>query len=172
MPADNEHLQRIREQYLRSSGDSIPLFQVVLSVAEEIGLDPALGLLEQCVIQKRVAWLDKNLPRLTRTDNPFMDGYRLFYEEYLHVSIPEYGEIVEQTPSRLVTRWWNRCPTLEACQHFGLDTRRVCRRVYHQPVQVMLSRINPELVFVRNYAAIRPYTAYCEEGFVLGPLGS
>jgi hypothetical protein len=165
----SEHLKHIREQYSHSSGDSIPLFELVLAIAEEIGLDPALGLLEQCVIQKRLAWLEKNLPRITRTSNPFMDGYRLFYEEYLYVAIPEHGEIVEQSPTRLVTRWWNACPTLEACQHLGLDTRRVCRRVYHQPVQLMLSRIHPGLVFVRNYEAIRPYTPYCEEGFVLGP---
>jgi hypothetical protein len=64
-------------------------------------------------------------------------------------------------------RWWNPCPTLEACVRLGLDTRTVCRQAYHQPVQVMLSRLDPRLRFERNYEALRPYVSYCEERIVL-----
>jgi hypothetical protein len=60
-------------------------------------------------------------------------------------------------------RWWNACPTLDACTKLGLDTREVCRKAYQCPVQEFLKRIHPKLRFDRNYEHIRPYAAYCEE---------
>jgi hypothetical protein len=99
-----------------------------------------------------------------------MDAFQLFYLDYLQLSIPSNGEIVESSPSRLVTRWWNACPTLRACQAYGLETRMICRLAYHAPVQVFLDRIDPRLEFHRNYAALRPHTAYCEEIIALRPL--
>ncbi len=162
-----DHYQLIRKQYKNKTEDSIELFRTVSSVADEIGLDRALAYLEQCVIEKRLAWLDKNLASVDKTSDPVLDGYRLFFEGYLRVSVPEDGEIVEKTKRKMVMRWWNQCPTLEACQKLGLDTREICRKVYHQPVQEFLSRVHPKLRFERNYNELRPYTVYCEEIIVL-----
>jgi len=162
LPMDG-HYHLINQHYLNSRGDSTELFQVILSVADEVGMDKALGYLEQCVIAKRRAWLDQNLDKLERTDDPVFDAYRLFYEVYLRVSTPADGEIVERTKSKMVTRWRNHCPTLDACVKLGLDTREVCRKAYHRPVQEFLSRIDPRLKFERNYAGLRPQAAYCEE---------
>jgi hypothetical protein len=117
-------------------GDSAQLLQTVLSVAEGVGLDRALACLEGCVVEKRLSWLDSNLESLESTGDPVLDGYRLFFEVYLGLSIPEDGEIVEHSESKLVMRWWNRCPTLE---------------------------VHPGLRFDRNYEALRPHTPYCEE---------
>jgi hypothetical protein len=167
MPMD-EHYQLIRERYQKSRGDSTELFETVLSVASETGLERALAYLEQCVIEKRLGWLQENLGNLPRTADPVFDGYRLFYEFYLGVSVPEDGEIIEKSEHRIVTRWWNKCPTLEVCQMLGLDTREICKAAYHQPVQEFLEQINPKLRFERNYDRLRPYTAYCEEIIVLG----
>jgi hypothetical protein len=150
-------------QYRNSGGDLTRLFQTLLSLAGEIGWDAALGCLERCVVEKRLAWLDKNLGTLERTGHPLLDGYKAFYEVYLGVSIPEHGEIVGASDKKLVTRWWNHCPTLEACRKLGLDTREICKKVYHAPVQVFLAEIDPRLRFARNYAALRPYAPYCEE---------
>ena len=107
--------------------------------------------------------MDRNLKAIEKTGNPLIDGYKLFYESYLGLSIPQDGEIIEKTNRRLVTRWWNRRPTLEACQKLGLDIREICKKVYHKPVQVLLSKIDPRLRFKRNYQALRPYAPYCEE---------
>ena len=163
----DEHYSLINRHYLNFQGDSTELFQVILSVADEVGVDKALAYLEQCVIAKRMAWLEKNLDRLERTDDPVFDAYRLFYEIYLRVSIPTDGEIVERTEHKLVTRWWNHCPTLDACVKLGLDTREVCRKAYHRPVQELMARIDPKLRFERNYTALRPHAAYCEEIIIL-----
>ena len=75
-------------------------------------------------------------------------------------------------------RWWRRvtrrssgtpcnpCDTLEACRELGLETREVCRALYEKPVQFLISQLDPELRFVRNYHHIRPEASECEEGIV------
>ena len=119
--------------------------------------------MERCVIEKRLTWAKAHLSEAKKTDNPVLDGYRWFYEKYLGLSIPGNGEIVELSEQRIVSRWWNPCPTLEACKRFGLDTRVICRKAYHQPVQEFLIQLHPGLRFERNYNYLRPHTAYCEE---------
>ncbi len=161
----------IAYQYRNSGGDYTELFQTVLSLAGEMGWDNAWDCLERCVVEKRLAWLDEALETLPRTGDPLLDGYKAFYEVYLGVSVPEQGGIVEATDKRLVTRWWNQCPTLDACRKLGLDTREICRKVYHEPVQVFLAKIDPRLRFARNYAALRPYAPYCEEIITLETQG-
>jgi hypothetical protein len=159
----NHHLERIRQKYKDSGSDHTELFETILAVAEETGMDAALRCLEQCAAEKRLEWLDEQEESIPRTGNPVLDAYHAFYEMYLGVSIPHGGEAIELTRTKLVMRWWNECPTLEACRKFGLDTRDVCRKVYHQPVQEFLERIDPRLKFDRNYDALRPHTEYCEE---------
>ena len=153
----------VKYHYTHSVGDTTRLFETILSLSRETSLELALECLERCVTEKRLAWLDANLARLERTASPLLDGYRLFYQVYLGISAPADGAIVEQDERCMVMRWWNPCPTLAACQKLGLDTRQVCRLAYHRPVQAFLSRIDPRLRFERNYAALRPYTPYCEE---------
>ena len=153
----------IKQQYENSAGDSTALFQTILAIAEEIGLEAALGYLQQAVSEKRLSWIEHHLSALPRSGYVLQDGFQAFFERYLGLSIPRDGEIVEATPTRIVLRWWNECPTLNACSKLGLDTRTVCRQAYHQPVNDMLQRIDPRLRFERNYESIRPYMPYCEE---------
>jgi len=159
----DSHRHLIKEKYRASGFDSTELFQTVLSVAEETGLDRALQYLEECVTEKRLLWIEKNLSREERTGSALRDGYRIFYQSYLGASLQDDVEIVESTDTKMVARWQNRCPTLEACKALNLDTREICRKVYHRPVQAFLSAIDPRLRFDRNYCALRPHTPYCEE---------
>lgn len=160
-------ISEIRRQYQLSSKDSSTLFQAILAAARQIGLADALAVLEQCVLDKRTTWLQANFPAFQTSHDPIHDAYRLFYEAYLGVSAPRDGEIVEKTDRKLVMRWWNPCPTLEACQRFSLDTRQVCHLAYHRPVQIFLTLIHPDLHFERNYGCLRPHTSYCEEMILL-----
>jgi hypothetical protein len=165
---NENYYKLIRKKYVNKGEDHTKLFQTILSITNEIGLDRALKYLEKCVIDKRLGWLDENLKNLEKFNKPINDAFRIFYEIYLGVSIPKDGEIVEKTDNKLVTRWWNFCPTLEVCKRFGLDTREICMKVYHEPVQVFLSRIDSGLRFDRNYDCIRPRVRYCEEMITLG----
>ena len=160
---EDKYYQVILEKYRNKKTDFSELFQAILSVGDEVGLEKALGYLERCVIEKRLRWLDERVDRMERTGNDVGDAYRIFYEKYLGISVPKNGEVVDKTNKKMVMRWWNYCPVLEACNKFGLDTRVVCKKAYHKPVQVFLSRINPKLKFDRNYDSIRPYMPYCEE---------
>ena len=158
----------IKQEYENTARrNSTQLLRTVLSVANEIGLDRALASLEHCVVEKRLAWLDRNPERLGQTGDPVLDGYRLFFESYLGLSIPDDGEIIEHSQRTMITRWWNPCSTLEACKELGLDTREICRKAYHRPVQEFLSRVHPRLRFERNYDALRPHAPYCEEIIIL-----
>ena len=162
-----EHYQRIKREYETLQGDSVPLFRVILGAATEIGMPAALAHLERCVTEKRLAWLHANRGEARIEHDPVTDGYMWFFERYLGLSVPQDGEIVEHTGSRMLMRWWNPCPTLEACRRLGLDTREVCRRAYQQPVEAFLQQIHPGLRFGRDYARLRPYGACCEEYLTL-----
>ena len=162
-----DYYQLIQQQYQNTRGDSTELFNLIVRVSNEIGTDQALAYLERCVVEKRLAWLTANQGEVVASSDAVMGAYHCFYEGYLRLSIPRDGEIIELTEKRLVTRWWNPCPTLEACQKLGLDTREVCKKAYHRPVQEFLKVINPKLRFDRNYENIRPHAAWCEEIIVL-----
>jgi hypothetical protein len=163
----DKYYQFILERYQNKESHFGKLFQTILSTANEIGLERALGYLERCVIEKRLGWLDDALNKIEKSQNAVEDGYRIFYERYLGISVPRDGEIVEKTDRKIVMRWWNYCPVLEGCKKFGLDTKVVCKKAYHRPVEVFLSRIHPNLRFDRNYDHIRPYAPYCEETITL-----
>ena len=162
-----EYYQLIKQQYLNTRGDSTELFNLILQASTEIGMDQALAYLEQCVIEKRLVWLKENCTEKARADDPLMEGYHWFYERYLRISVLADGEIIEQSEKRLVMRWRNHCPTLDACQKLGLDTREVCMKAYERPVEEFLKAIHPKLRFERNYEHIRPYAAFCEEIILL-----
>ncbi len=164
---DPDYYQIIKDQYARSRGDSTELFRTILAAALIIGMQPALGCLEACVVEKRTAWFERNRPSIEPSGDVLRDAFKLFYDGYLGLSIPRDGEIIEANQRWITARWWNPCPTLEACRKFGLDTREICFKVYDRPVQALLALIDPRLRFRRNYQALRPYYGYCEESIEL-----
>lgn len=145
------------------------MFRGILQIAGRAGLAEALACLEDCVTEKRLAWFAEHRGEFELSGRPLLDGYTLFYERYLGLAVSRDGEIVSTTDTRVVTRWWNPCPTLDACRALGLDTREICRAVYHRPVQALLQRLDPRLRFLRNYDALRPHAPYCEEIIALEP---
>ena len=162
--------QHIKYQYENSQGDSAALFQEILRVSKEIGLDEALSILERCVTEKRLAWAKAHLAEMDLTGHLVLDGYRWFYKKYLSVSVPGDGEMIELSEKRIISRWWNPCPTLEACKSFGLDTRVICKKAYHKPVQAFIEQLHPVLRFERYYDCLKLHMAYCEEMIFLDDL--
>ena len=69
----DKYYQVILGKYRNKERDFDGLFQAILSVADEIGLEKA----------------------------------RIFYEEYLGISVPKDGEVVDKTDKKMVIRWWN-----------------------------------------------------------------
>jgi hypothetical protein len=60
--------------------------------------------------------------------------------------------VVHESKDEIVWASTNRCSTLDACLEIGLDTRKVCRAVYEKSTQVLISRLDPQLRFLREYA--------------------
>jgi hypothetical protein len=67
--------QRIKFYYENARGDSTELFREILRVSDEIGLDEALAILEQCVIERRLAWAHVHLAEAKMTGQPVLEGY-------------------------------------------------------------------------------------------------
>lgn len=155
--------EQIRNEYRGRRRDSTGLFKIILSVADDIGMDQALEILEECVNEKWQEWLDKRLPSMPRSGDPLKDGYSILFEEFIGRSKGKDGVEVVSSDRKLMMRWTFNCHILEACMELGLDTREICKKVYNRPSQEFLSRIDPRLRFDRNYEELRPYGPYCEE---------
>jgi tRNA(adenine34) deaminase len=124
--------------------------------------DHQLDLLSQQMSEKRRAWFEANQPNLNLDTGSLLDqAYRVFLTK-LSLT-PSDAPIVKKDSSRLVIHSKNFCPTLEACNILGLDTRRVCARLTEEPMNALLKQINPRLHFSRSYTSIRPHASYCEE---------
>ena len=136
-----------------------------LSQLKEAGAE-AFVQREKEILEKRLAWWEANRERLIREGwehlSTLDQAYRTFFIEYLGLN-PKEVPIIERTENRLVIHSHNFCPVHHACQVLEMDTRKVCKTIYEQPVTVFLQQIHPGLCFKRNYEAIRPYTWYCEE---------
>jgi hypothetical protein len=127
-----------------------------------MGKHEAWKILEDLVADKRLDWLNERRIAPEADANAVQRAFTLFYRQYLGARDEEL-EIVERKPDRITVRCRNPCPTLEACEKLGMDTRYVCRAVYERPTQAFFSRIHPRLRFARNYDRIRPHAQFCEE---------
>lgn len=153
----NTERQRLREE------DFIRLLKYLKETSKLIGKKKAMGILEKLVAEKRLNWLKENKCRLNlkmKNSISFID--KVFYKRFYKLAYKD-REVVKKNKYILVTRWFNYCPVLEACKALDLDTREICRNIYHKPNQIFLSEINPKLKFKRNYNKIRPHANYCEE---------
>ncbi|MEM1623291.1 MAG: hypothetical protein QW780_00970 [Sulfolobales archaeon] len=94
------------------------------------------------------------------------DVVNTFYMDFLRLQ-REHVEVVRVSECEVVTRCRNPCPILSLALKRGLDTRYVCREVSEPVCRYVLRKLNPDLVFERNYGRIRPYSESCEERIAL-----
>jgi len=123
----------------------------------------SLGQIEMEVAQKRVDWVKAHYPSLE--GGPAISPRRAFemlFFEYMGLGEADLS-VGWETEDEIVWLSRNPCPTQEACQELGLDTRKVCRRAYEKSTQAFLSELDPQLRFLRSYAEIRPYAGHCRE---------
>ncbi len=121
--------------------------------------------LEAAVIEKRLRWCHDSLELPPGASVTPRLGYETLLFGYLGLI---EGDVPVASESDTSITWLsrNRCPTLDACVRLGLPTSVVCRAVYEKPTQALLSRIDPELRFVRDYGELRPDHDHCKEMIV------
>jgi hypothetical protein len=116
--------------------------------------------------KKRLEWYSREGKRLRLKGSEVRRAYEMFLLSYLGLD-PGEVPVVYEDERKITWRSYNLCPTLEACRSLGLDTKEICRESQEEPVQALISQLNPCLVFRRNYDSIRPYAPYCEESIEL-----
>ena len=122
--------------------------------------------LESEVAKKRLLWFKSHYNDLNRTHLPSpRQAYELVFFEYMGLAEAEVP-ILSESVTKIVWSSQNACPTLEACQILGLDTRKVCRAIYEKSTQALVSQLDPQLRFHRSYEEIRPYSHHCKEMIV------
>lgn len=102
-------------------------------------------------------------PRKAETMNELLD---LFYYKFLRLE-KKHVEVVRISDDELVTISRNPCPLLRLTLFLGLDTRYTCKLISEPVCRYVLKRVNPKLVFERNYDYIRPYKDGCMERIYL-----
>lgn len=122
--------------------------------------------LEREVARKRVQWFAESQDNADLCDRPSpREACDLFLSEYLGLSEADV-QIVYETESEIEWLSRNSCPTLRACEELGLRTSQVCRAVYEKSTQALLSQLDPQLRFLRDYREIRPHSNHCRERIV------
>ena len=118
------------------------------------------------IAQKRLAWLRQHEPLANRYEHPTpRQAFELLFFDRMGLA-PDELPIVSESETEIVWRSINRCPTLEAVQALGLDTRVVCRATTEKSTQAFVSQLDPQLRFLRSYETIRPYADHCREMIV------
>ena len=112
--------------------------------------------------RKRLDWWERNKDNLRLSGSLPKQASKMVLFECLGIN-PKEIKIIHDSQTKISWQARNFCPVVEACRRLGLETKEVCREVYQEPVQVLISRLNPNLFFSRNYDRIRPYAEYCEE---------
>jgi tRNA(adenine34) deaminase len=120
--------------------------------------------MENEISRRRVAWLSRNRPATSTSISP-RQAFELLFFDQMGLARDELTVIFE-TDTEIVWRSFNRCPTLEATQQLGIDTRKICRAINEKATQAFVSQLDPQLRFLRSYEKIRPYTNYCEERII------
>ncbi len=110
---------------------------------------------------KRRKWLGCRARRDAETWTP-REAFELLLIEYMGLT-RDTVPIVSEKEDEIVWDSMNECPTLDACNRLGLDTKVVCRDVYEKSTQAFLSDLDPQLRFWRSYDLIRPHAPACRE---------
>jgi hypothetical protein len=94
------------------------------------------------------------------------DIYKFFYLDFLKISKDDC-KIVEINNLKLVTRCTNKCPILDLSLLLDIDTLNSCKKISEGPCKFFLRKLDKNIIFIRNYAHIRPYKKDCEETIIL-----
>jgi hypothetical protein len=106
--------------------------------------EAALRALNEDSVQRRTAWFEENKSRFAfLSGDPLDAAYRLLLARF--GIPPEEAPITFQDETRIMFHSQNFCPTLEACQILGLDTRYVCKHLNDDATNRLIQLIDPRL---------------------------
>lgn len=98
-------------------------------------------------------------PRRVKSMRDVLD---IFYYNFLFLK-PQHVEVIKLNNNELVTISRNPCPILKLTLLLKLDTKYTCRVISETVCKYVLRKLDPNLVFERDYNYIRPYKDGCLE---------
>lgn len=157
--------------------------------------------IENKIIKKRLEWYEKNKDSISlggycrsKTKEDIDKAFRLLIYTYMGLEYGSscYKDYIPAYPHQghsggLATSYYENgvlvgyfrsegfCPYLEAFKQYKLNHEKsaeLCRIVLEKPCQVLVEKVNPTLIFFRDYDQVRPKTDYCLEGFRLNQYDS
>ena len=115
---------------------------------------------------KRLRWFAENKHHfIPNGKDPIRVAYQMFLQK-LDIT-EDQAPITRYDENKVIFHSKNFCPTLEACNILGLDTRFVCQHLTEKPTTDLIRKIHPRLRFTRNYQRLRPFADYCQEMIIL-----
>ena len=171
-----------KEQY-ESIARKIKLF----SPAFEKGIshdefERRLKAIEQQIIDKRLAWYEKNKDTFVHTERRSGDkpvtilakALALLFDGSMSVphthALNDAGAFLHYYPDRKLyvayIESMNFCPYLEAFKQMRLSAKMssyLCKTVLEKPCQVIVEKVHPGIIFSRYYRHVRPRSEYCKE---------
>ncbi len=155
---EDKILKELERAYLNKN------FEKWFSIIAKDPKDEYLEFLCKLCCEKRRKWVRENKEKIRITGDLKEDILNI-YKEYFGLEIPKDGIISYYDGKKLVIDWFCSCPVLGWRIIFNLD-ERICRKIYHKPVQVLLDEILPyKVIFDRDYEKIRPKWWTCREIF-------
>ena len=121
--------------------------------------------IEHAVAQKRVQWFKEHRLALINLVPTPRRAFEMLFFDYMGLH-PQDLPILSESELEITWLSRNPCPTLDACEILGLDTRQVCLSAYERSTQALLSCLDPQLRFLRSYREIRPHAPHCRESII------
>ena len=90
------------------------------------------------------------------------DVLRVFYYDFLRLR-REHVLIEKLNKQELIIVSINPCPVLKLSLLLRVDTRYSCKLVSETVCKMVLKCLNSNLIFIRDYNYIRPYSSGCRE---------
>ena len=122
-------------------------------------------------VDSKIRWYQQNRHRYE--DRPWASWQdkvlEFFYKGNLSIEVPRDGQVICQTGHVLIIDWKSPCPVLESCRQHEDNNVQVCSVLYHAQYQVLLSLIDPRLLFSRDYSQLRPNADSCREVVIHRP---
>jgi hypothetical protein len=159
MALDNSELEKLEQLFkYKKLSERIRVFK---DLEKRIGFTDAVFVAKSFHKKHWCSEFKIILEKNKLSENVFDDVVRLIYVDYL--KLMPYDFSFEKKQDALIIRCFNACQILESCTACGLDTGKVCCGIFNEPMQALVSMINPTLAYERLPERIRPRQAFCEE---------
>jgi hypothetical protein len=138
----NEYSERVVQDVRTVMHDyEVDMYRLVLGIGKHYGMEKAYEIMSDTVVEKRLKWLDQNIPGLVFSGTDIERGLNL-YLKYFNPKDSDF-KIVEQTSEKVVFKRKDFVDAIfHACNILDLNVIEVNNKVYARAMNIMFGRVN------------------------------